>query len=53
LDDEISQKAWWVGQAGTAIVFDSDLELMWKNIVKGMGENFSYMAEAPEDRTWN
>lgn len=53
LEEEISQKSWWVGQAETELIFDDDLENMWRNIVKGMGDNFSYMADAPEDRTWN
>jgi putative transcriptional regulator len=53
LDDEIQQKAWWVGEASTKMIFDDDLENMWRNIVKNLGKDFSYMADAPEDRSWN
>lgn len=53
LEEEIAQKAWWVGKAGKDDVFDDDLENMWRNIVKSMGSDFSYMADAPEDRSWN
>jgi putative transcriptional regulator len=53
LNQEIDRKAWWLGRVDTHDVFNEDLEHMWKNIVKGMGKDFAYMAEAPEDRTWN
>lgn len=53
LDEEIQQKAWWVGEASTKMIFDDDLENMWRNIVKNLGTDFSYMADAPEDRSWN
>ena len=53
LEEEISQKAWWVGKASIDDVFDDDLDNMWRNIVKNMGDDFSYMADAPEDRSWN
>jgi putative transcriptional regulator len=53
LQEEISNKSWWVTKPDEDVVFDDDLENMWRNIVKGMGKNFSYMANAPEDRTWN
>jgi putative transcriptional regulator len=53
LDEEIGQKAWWVGKTDLKLMFDDDLDNMWRNIVKSMGNNFSYMADAPEDRSWN
>lgn len=53
LEEEINQKAWWVGEASVKKIFDDDLENMWKVIVKDLGRNFSYMADAPEDRSWN
>ncbi len=53
LEEEIAQKAWWVGKAGIEDIFDDDLDNMWRNIVKSMGADFSYMADAPEDRSWN
>jgi putative transcriptional regulator len=53
LDEEIEQKAWWVGEKATESIFEDDLDTMWKNIVRNLGNDFSYMADAPDDRSWN
>lgn len=53
LEEEIEQKAWWVSNGNVKRVFDDDLENMWRVIVKDLGRNFSHMADAPEDRSWN
>ncbi len=53
LEDEISQKAWWTGHITQQDVFGQDIEMLWPKIVKQLGGDFSYMADAPEDRSWN
>lgn len=53
LEEEIEQKTWWIGEANVEDLFDDDLENMWKNRVKHLNQHFSYMADAPEDRSWN
>jgi len=53
LDEELNENNWWVGKADVDIIFDYDLKNMWRNIVKKLGQDFSYMANAPEDRSWN
>lgn len=53
LEDEIQQKSWWVGSVKKDLIFDEDLEHMWRKAVKQMGQDFAYMANAPEDRSWN
>lgn len=53
LEEEIAQKAWWVGKISNEDVFNHHLEMMWSNVVKQLGKDFSYMADAPEDRSWN
>lgn len=53
LNDEVNEKAWWIGHADAALVFDNDLELLWPKVVKQLGENFAYMANSPEDISWN
>lgn len=53
LEEEIQQKSWWVGEVQKDIIFDDDLEHMWGKVVKKMGQDFAYMADAPEDRSWN
>jgi putative transcriptional regulator len=53
LQDEIDNKAWWIARGGADIVFDDDLDNMWKNVVRNMGQDFAYMADSPEDPSWN
>jgi putative transcriptional regulator len=53
LQDEIEDKTWWVAEGNTQIIFDDDLENMWKHVVKSLGEDYSYMANSPEDPSWN
>ncbi|MEI6596073.1 MAG: YqgE/AlgH family protein [Bacteroidota bacterium] len=53
LEEEISEKAWWIADAKIDIIFDDDLENMWKRIVQTLGEDYSYMANSPDDPRWN
>lgn len=53
LDDEIREKAWWITRSTESIVFDDDLDNMWKKVVQQMGDDFAYMANSPEDPSWN
>lgn len=53
VDEELGTKAWWITHAEEEIVFDPDLENMWSRVVKLLGDDFSPMANSPEDVTWN
>ncbi len=53
LEEEISEKAWWVADVNAEIIFDDDLENMWKRIVQTLGEDYAYMANSPDDPRWN
>ncbi len=53
LEEEMEQRAWWIGKAPTSLIFDDDLEHMWANVVKGLDEDYAYMANSPEDPQWN
>ncbi len=53
LDEEVEEKAWWVGEVSTELIFNDDLENMWSNVVRGMDEDYAYMANSPEDPQWN
>ena len=53
LTDEIADKAWWVTDVNPEIIFDDDLENMWKRIVGSLGKDYAYMANSPDDPTWN
>ncbi len=53
INEEVEEKAWWVATADSPIIFDDDMENMWGNVVKLLGEDFAYMANSPEDISWN
>jgi putative transcriptional regulator len=53
LESEIEDKAWWVTEGNDQIVFDDDLENMWKHVVGSLGQDYAYMANSPEDPSWN
>lgn len=53
IDAEIAEKTWWVATANTAIVFAADMENIWPNVVKQLGDDFAYLANSPEDLSWN
>jgi putative transcriptional regulator len=53
IKEEIEEKSWWVAVADELIIFDDDMENMWGNVVKLLGEDFAPMANSPEDLSWN
>lgn len=53
IEDEMEDKAWWVADASPKLVFNKDLDHLWGNAVKELGEDYSYMANSPEDVSWN
>jgi putative transcriptional regulator len=53
IKEEIEEKSWWVALADESIIFDDDMENMWGNVVKLLGEDFAPMANSPEDLSWN
>lgn len=53
LSDEMMMKSWWITKAYTEFIFSDDLDEMWKNFVKKLGPDFSYLANAPDDFTLN
>lgn len=53
LMEEIADKVWWVTEATSDIIFDKDLDNMWKKIVKTLGDDYAYMANSPDDPSWN
>ena len=53
IETEMEEKAWWVATATSDLIFDDDLDNLWANVVKLLGEDFAYMANSPEDVSWN
>ena len=53
LEQEIAEKAWWIADGNIDIAFDDDLENMWKRIVSSLGQDYAYLANSPDDPTWN
>lgn len=53
IEEEMEEKTWWITSATEELIFDNDLDNMWANVVKLLGEDFAYMANSPEDVSWN
>ena len=53
LEDEMQEKAWWLGEAPTSLIFSDDPEQMWANVFKNLNEDYAYMANSPDDPQWN
>jgi putative transcriptional regulator len=53
LNIEIDQKAWWLTNLSEDLVFMDDLEEMWPQAVRNLGQDFAYLADSPEDYHWN
>lgn len=53
LTSEIEQKAWWLTNLDANLVFSHDLEQMWATCVRMLGDDFAYLANSPDDYSWN
>ena len=53
LESEIEQKAWWLDKLNTNIAISSEWGQIWPLAVKNLGQDFAYLANAPEDFLWN
>jgi putative transcriptional regulator len=53
LEAEIDHKAWWLTNLIKAEAFNENIEDIWPNTVRTMGNDFAYLADAPEDYNWN
>ncbi|MFN3342945.1 MAG: YqgE/AlgH family protein [Flavobacteriales bacterium] len=53
LEEELSKSSWIVGKLEGSDVMDQHSDDLWKKVLKGMGKNFSLIADYPEDPTMN
>jgi putative transcriptional regulator len=53
LQAEIDQKAWWLGDIDSTLIFADEIDQIWPNSVKKLGSDFAYLADSPEDYNWN
>ena len=53
LDDEMERKAWLTHPASLELLFDMDLEQLWKTILRGKGWKYKLLADSPEDLSSN
>ncbi len=53
LEEEIEEKAWWLGNAPASLMFNANPEQMWAKVVKNLNQDYAYMANSPEDPQWN
>jgi putative transcriptional regulator len=53
LEDEMKRGAWITHPASIELVFDSDTNNLWQNILKTKDWEHQLLARAPEDFSWN
>lgn len=53
LEEEINQKAWYVGREAKLSDVFSNPETLWQRLVRSMGPEFEHLATAPRDPNWN
>lgn len=53
LEDEIKRKAWLTHPASVGLVFDSEPEQLWQQILRKKGWRYRLLAQAPEDLSRN
>jgi putative transcriptional regulator len=53
LEDEIKRKAWLTHPASVPLVFDTDPEQLWQQILRQKGWQYRLLAQAPEDLSRN
>jgi putative transcriptional regulator len=53
LQDEIKRNSWLVAPASVEVVFGSEREKLWKEVLKSMGKDYSIIANFPENPQMN
>ena len=53
LEDEMKRKAWLTHAASLELVFDSQPEQLWKNILRQKGWQYKLLAQMPDDPSVN
>jgi len=53
LEDEMKRKAWLTHAASLDLIFDSQPEQLWKNILRQKGWQYKLLAQMPEDASLN
>lgn len=49
LAEEMKLKSWWVATHKNNLVFNSNTQSIWQELVKSLGPDFKHLANAPED----
>src|SRR5437588_9261260 len=53
LEDEVERKAWLTHPASLDLVFDTNPERLWQNILRDKGWQYRVLSQMPEDLSWN
>jgi putative transcriptional regulator len=53
LEDEMKRKAWLTHTASLELIFDSQPDQLWKNILRQKGWQYKLLAQMPEDASLN
>ena len=53
LEDEMGLDTWMTHPASLDLIYHSQAELLWQNILRSKGGKYRILAESPEDPSWN
>ncbi len=53
LEDELTERAWFVTQAEKTYIFHPNPEMLWKTILTKMGTDFAILSNSPPDPRFN
>ncbi len=53
LAEELKQNSWFVSDARLKSILTDDLESLWKESIKNLGDKYAHVANFPENPMWN
>lgn len=53
LESEIKSRSWYITPATAGVVFTSNTESLWTNVLQSLGPHFKMLLDYPEDPTLN
>lgn len=53
LEDEMKRGAWLSHPATVDVIFEAEVENLWKSVLKRKGWQYRLLADSPEDLAWN
>ena len=47
LEKELGEGSWIVAELSEDLLFETDAEMIWRQAIKSLGDNYSYLANMP------